>query len=440
MIGIYPNLNKLSEIYTCPKCKSELSMSNFIINGMRNLIDVSCKSCNGEFLIDLPTNFGLYYPTILNKKTFEIIDPCNVEWFHSLLLKSYQSQNNEDIKIKHEIRKNKNEAILINCLDFIYGHSLFKLFNTQWYLDRFSQYGICLLIPKQISHLVPDGVDEILEVDMPFKKYKEWFNSLNTKIHSFVKTKKKCYLAITFPQINHQLYDLERFNKDIIKLPRPIKMNDTKKTIIFLYRENRKWGRFLFEQKRNIEKLFQYLKKYYSNLDFAVIGIGKKIKFNKDIRDLRTEKFNLDLENKWIEEYQKADCLIGVHGSHMILPSGLAKNIIALLPENRYSNFLQDIILDKNDSLINNLYAYRTIYGNNYLSDISPKRIFKILTKQVDGFERFTDYMNLRYEQHFDNLEDYLKITDYFKKYKCKSAGKTNRFGRLLKLLTNKNF
>lgn len=92
-----------------------------------------------------------------------------------------------------------------------------------------------------------------------------------------------------------------------------------------------------------------------------LIGFGKKIKFNKEIIDLRTEKFDENLEKRWIEEYQLADCAIGVHGSNITWPSLLVKHMINLIPEYKYFHALEDMRYDAEASLAENFHRYQVL-------------------------------------------------------------------------------
>lgn len=413
MIELYPNINKLSDYYKCPDCGGEVLIKNFIIPGMRNLVDFECKNCEGEFLADLPTVFGISYQTIIDKNELEIKVTESKKWAEDSL-KSYTNKNNEVVKINHRIIEDKKDVILINCLDTCYAHSLFKLLNSARYIEKFGKdYGICLMIPYQLQHLIPEGVSEVLEFYLPFSKYGEWFNSINEKIHKLVEKKNSYYLAVSQYSYIPQSYNVSKFS-----LLREEKIqNKNYKSIVFLYREDQRlWGLTLQRQKRNIEKLFKYLKSYYPYLRFILIGLGKKKKFKKEIIDLREEKFDLGLEKKWIEEYKMANCLIGVHGSNMNLPSVLAKNMINLVPEYKYVHVFEDMRLNPNISCAENLYRYRVLYGNHSLSDITPKKLFKVLVYQLELSERNMFLAHLNLEPKINNIEEWKKVREFYKR------------------------
>ncbi|XOA42574.1 MAG: hypothetical protein ACKKMO_02065 [Candidatus Nealsonbacteria bacterium] len=415
MIELKPNLNKISPFYNCPNCKGKIVVEEFCIPGKMNLVKLECKSCYGEFMADLPTSFGVGYQTFIDEKKLEIAKTENARHAKEYL-KAYINRNNEKIRIDHKIIENKENIILVNCLDSCYAHSLFKLLNSARYIRKFGRdFGICLMIPYQLQHLIPEGVSEILEFYLPFNRYKEWFNVIDEKIHKIVKRKSGCYLALSQASYNPESYDLSKFTLLNKKEPQD---NKNYKLIVFLYREDQRiWGETHWHQKRNIEKLFKYLKKYYKNLRFVLIGLGKNKKFQKEIIDLREEKFDLSLEKKWIEEYKKADCLLGVHGSNMNLPSLLAKNMISLIPEYKYQHVFEDIRLNPNISCSENLYRYRILYGNYSLSDISPQKLFKVLVHQLELSDRNKFLANLNLEPKINNIEEWKKRREMFKSF-----------------------
>ena len=101
----------------------------------------------------------------------------------------------ETVPIKITGFVERPQVVLVNCLDWCYGDSLHKLFNVQYYLDHCPQLGCCVLIPKEIRHFVPDGVAEILEVDLPTNRYQYWHVSLEEPIRELVNQKEKVYSA-----------------------------------------------------------------------------------------------------------------------------------------------------------------------------------------------------------------------------------------------------
>ncbi|MCD6550434.1 hypothetical protein J7K24_02725 [bacterium] len=405
MLEIKPDINKNASYYRCPLCGSEILIKNFFIVGMRNIVEFKCKSCGKEFLSDLPARLGFAYQATIDKESLEIKEAGRKDWAEEMV-ESYKKKNEKEIKITHKVFKESKNIILVNCLDGCYGHSIWALLDCARYIKKFREtFGICLMIPYQLQHLVPEGVSELLLFYLPFREYRKWYSAINKKIHSIVDNKERVYLASNIYSFHPTSYDISLFPI----LRRRISSQNKTKSIVFSYREDgRTWGLTPWLQKRNIEKLFTYLKDYYKNIRFVLCGLGKKEKFRKDIIDFREEKFNLELEKKWIEEYKRADSIIGVHGSHMNLPSVLARNVINLIPEYKYYNALRDMRYPVLPPLAN-FHKFRFIYGNNFLSDVSPRKLFKILVYQLELEEKNVYFSNLKDEPKINNIEELKK-------------------------------
>jgi hypothetical protein len=102
-------------------------------------------------------------------------------------------------------------------------------------------------------------------------------------------------------------------------------------------------------QKKNIITLAEILKRRYSGLKFSVAGVGEPGDFPTWISDQRAHNINELVEKKWCTLYAESDVVIGVHGSNMLLPSALSGAIIELVPDDRWMNILQDILVSNSD-------------------------------------------------------------------------------------------
>jgi hypothetical protein len=76
------------------------------------------------------------------------------------------------------------------------------------------------------------------------------------------------------------------------------------------------------------------------------------------ILDSRTDQITTGLERNWCRMYSASHLVIGVHGSNMLIPSGLAGAVIDLIPDERWGNIMQDILFQRGDQR-GTLYRYR---------------------------------------------------------------------------------
>lgn len=365
MIQLHPIPNS---IHKCPYCNLPLEVKGWYIPGMRNLADLRCPNCEKEFYGDLLSGHALYYPMLLEKNTGKVYDNYNVVWFSRWLHDSYVNRKNSLIEFKVEEFKPLKNVILLNCLDTLYGHSLLKLLNSQYYIDHRSDLDLIIIIPKFLRWMVPDGVAAIWTVDLPLNRGTEWNDWLASEIKKRVMPMNSCWLSVAFSHPHPKDYDITRFTKIDTFRKDQWDTSTEKPMITFIWREDRCWDyrnnksyvnllkHKLFDidisieiQKLNIIDLAQDLKRVFPNIDFALIGLGNSGEFPSWIKDMRVQKIDEETERKWCERYAKSHITIGVHGSSMLLPSAHSGSIIDLMPEDRWGNVIQDLLLKDYD-------------------------------------------------------------------------------------------
>ena len=78
------------------------------------------------------------------------------------------------------------------------------------------------------------------------------------------------------------------------------------------------------QQQRRIEILAGRLGKEIPNLQFAITGLAEPGGFANPVCDLRNGRPDDRVEREWCERYASSHVVMGVHGSNMLIPSGLA--------------------------------------------------------------------------------------------------------------------
>lgn len=392
--------------FECPKCKNKLELNDKVVSGMRILADLKCMNCQEEYWGDFPVGHGVNYSFYYSKKTKKIY-PENYNWYSNLLKSTIESkdENSEDVKIRILKESKKNDkAILLNCLDNYYGHVILKLLNAQFYLDNYTDHDLVVIVPKFLTWMVPEEVNNIIEVDISLRESYLWINDLNMYVEKIIKKYKRAYLSKAYSHPHPKNYNISRFvgvspfNLDNI--------NKEKLTITYIWRSDRiiykdkilyKLARklnlekmkniYIWRQKRYIEKLYFDLNNNFSDVDFAVVGPNKIFDFNEEIKDLRVNKINKNIEINWCKRYANSQIIVGIHGSNMLLPSALAGFVIELLPQNRLGNYLQDILFRDND-------ARDILYRNRFLPlDISRKKLSKNIIGLIKNYNSFKKNM-----------------------------------------------
>lgn len=413
MIRLKPHLEITPR--ACPNCGSELIAANWLIIGMRNLAELICSTCKREFYQDLPAGQGLYTPLLLDKKSGAVFDEENVGWFADWLRDSHKNRTKEPVKF--EARKFlpvKEKVVLLNCLDVLYGHSLLKLLNAQHYIDREPDLSLIVILPVFLEWMLPEGAAEAWIVDLPLSRGTEWNDWLAGEIRERIESFQEVYLSPAFSHPHSSTFDIKRFTG---VQPFPFEnfaVNRESPVVTFIWREDRLWetennaARSKFErvkmrlrisqtqpgvQTSKVIEFAESLRETFPKLDFAVAGIGEARGLPAWIADLRLAKLNEKAERAWCERYARSHIVVGVHGSNMLLPSAHAGAVIELIGQDRWGNYLQDILLRGSDAR-EMLFRYRFVPHSTAPADLAQ------LAASVLRYGDFRRLMSQRFCTH----------------------------------------
>lgn len=406
MIQIYPKINQK---FTCPKCEQEVKLNKIVWQGIHVGVESQCKICNRTFFQDLRVGHSMYFPYSVDLQNFELFGSELAKWNGSYLQTSLRHPNKKSIGFKKVMYKNNSKVIILNCIDFLYGHSLLKLLNAERHLKDDSKYGLIVIVPKFLEWMVPKGIAEKWVFDLSLKDGLEYFIEFNNIINEEIKRFSHVYLS--------QAYSHPK-DVDITKFTGIEKHNFQKKDfrITFIWREERFWinnsflekinlkiciatfkNFLLYCQKRRVLKLFSTMRIHFPNAKFTVAGFGDYHKFPSWIDCHIKNSFNADIEKNLCTIYSDSRIVIGIHGSNMLLPSAHAGMTMDLMPSYKWGNFAQDIIYQEDDSRISS-YRYRYIPLNINLYLLS-----KIISYMIFARDDFMQNMvnissNINYE------------------------------------------
>lgn len=424
MIRLHP----IPEVnHSCPYCKIQLETKDWYIPGMRNLADMICPDCHRGFYGDMPAGHGLLYPMLIEKDTALVHDIYGVSWFADWLKQSYAKRSNEPLEIVVEEFKPAKKAILLNCLDTLYGHSLLKLLNVQYYLDHTPDFGVIVLIPRFLRWLVPDGVSAIWTVDLPLNRGIEWNDWLANEIQERIEKLDECYLSLAFSHPHPKDFEIERFSRITpFPLDQWAERFSQRPTVTFIWRDDRTWKRSrsyiaerirsvlrllsgnsmdmfsdVSDQKRQVILLAEQLRNKFPSLDFAVVGMGKSGDFPDWVTDLRFSKIDEAVERSWCERYSISHVVIGVHGSNMLLPSAHSGSVVELLPIDRWGNMIQDLLLKVTDSR-EAVFLYRILS-----IETSAKNVAKCVTSLLQDYPSMLVHMDSAWCDHAKKIQNY---------------------------------
>jgi hypothetical protein len=323
--------------------------------GMHILVKSECCGCNAEIIEDLQVSHALFLEP--NKIDLERGTIFSKGLGTPPLLENLQDNVRLECQIEKDVLKKFDRVIILNCIDYLYGHCLLKLLNIQRHLEDFPDYGIIAIVPQFLRWMVPEGVAEIWTINIPLKHALLCYPTLNDFVQREFDRFDEIYVSKAYSHPS-------RF--DITKFTRVSKHDFSQEQvrISFIWREDRLWCNNLLTkvlkktnllylalliQNWKIQSVFDRIRSELPTAKFTVVGLGTKTKFPNWIEDYRVKKFDAATEQKTCQIYADSRLTIGVHGSNMLLPSAHAGMTIDILPEDRLGNFAQDILYQEPD-------------------------------------------------------------------------------------------
>lgn len=351
----------------CPYCGGEAVSSRVLWQGIHVAVVASCSVCHVETVTDLPIGQAIFTPYQINTATGEVFgNEDALNWFGRPFLESLCKPDSlYPVVIQIEKRREISDAVIINCLDYLYGHSLLKLLNSDSHRETDRQVGLVVLIPSFLRWMVPKYVAEVWVVNIPLSKSQSYFPLLHAEIEKQLIRFNEVYLSLAHSHPSH--FDIINFTGE-----KPCRLDVPVSLIAFIWREDRIWaGRWavkllkmfgldLYWQNNKVTRLFKLLKGSIPEAEFVVVGLGKATHFPKWIRDARVESFDEHSERTMCRIYSESKLVIGVHGSNMLLPSAHAWATIDIMPDERWPNLAQDILYQgSNDDIRITSWRYR---------------------------------------------------------------------------------
>ncbi len=393
MIEIKPNIEHRSH---CPYSGKVLKPVKVLWQGTHVCV-VSESPDGGEIIEELRIGHAAKspYQIDLAKKAIFSDDKYAEVLLAKPLLNSLQNPQTEQLEIFQEIFKSYQRVIILNCVDYLYGHSLLKLLNAQRHLESNPDLGLIVIVQKFLRWMVPDGVAEVWTVPISLKNGQDYYPSFAEFVEKQSQRFEEIYLSEAYSHPSR--FDITKFTR----VPKHSFDDREKVQITFIWREDRLLvNSFLFRvlrklkllqialaiQNWKVQQLFEKMRSKLPEAKFVVAGLGTKTKFPKWIEDGRIEKFNETTEKETCQIYSESRLVIGLHGSNMLLPSGLAGMTLDLI-ENRWGNFAQDVLYqEKNPRLASFRYRYLP-------SQVSPDILANIATQMIRSHSDFYFHM-----------------------------------------------
>jgi len=349
-----------------------------------------CTGCGRDYFVDLPAGQGLHSPMILDRATGKVHDRSGVPWFADWLRDSYRDRTSVTPALTVDRHAPLTRpAVLINCLDTLYGHALLKLFNAQQYLDS-GAFDVIAIVQPFLAGLVPEGVAETWRVDLPLRHGKCWSDGLADAVAAECARLDGFRIAPVHPHPHPSIFSIERFSRT-----RPFETarwhSGSEKAVTFIWRDDRTWsprGRLMPRgQTKTVATFFDALRAEQPGLDAAVVGLGNPGGLPRWVKDMRSPQPSESVEREWLRRYADSHAVVGIHGSNMILPSAHAGSVFELLPDGRQGNFLQAMVFNGTDPR-DLFFRYRFLPD-----DIAPDRLARLVAFVLARYPDFDRLM-----------------------------------------------
>ncbi len=398
----------------CPACGAADTTVNAVrFPGIHIMAERHCAACNATFLQDLPVGFAVDYPMAFERNSGRLYqEDSRLDWIYKPLLKGYQAPDRQPVKVERTVFKEHRRVVVLNTLDFLYGHVLLKLYNAAHYLQRYPDLGLVLIVPRNYRWLVPEGTAEVWTVDLGLGRMHGWHEAFDAYMHEQLSRYDEVFLGRGYAHPEFATIDIERFTGT---KPFPLaEFNTRPRHITFIAREDRLWfatplskfmhrvvvklgwknsvGRwFVGAQDRLLRRTMQAIRDTLPDAQFTIAGMGRPGGFDGLATDLRTLKIDEQVERSWVKAYAESQIVVGVHGSNMLLPTAHAAGCVEILPHDRSGNIVQDISVRWHDRM--QLFMYR------FVDEFATPRT---VARQVTAmFTEFTNYHRTHRVQGF---------------------------------------
>ena len=399
MVEIYPEILRTES--HCPRCTHlEKSVPKLFFWGVHVLGRFTCQSCQLAFLGTIPSGHTSLFPVSFSlDKKYRRFDVERSDWLALPLIDSVCSGKKKEPTIQMYNPGSGKDLILINCLDTCFGHVFTKVWNVYLNKSSFQESSIAVLIPDRCQWLLPKEV-EIWSVKLNLEALSAEISSLDQWVKEQFKRFRKVYLHPAPVHLNHQGLDFEKilgikpFDLDFF--------SSTSPNITFVWRADRFWLNsrilyfidkasrkykvenffmpiFTWRQEQLVKRLTNSIIKKLPKASFSITGIGKTGRFASFINDQRKKSIDLQVEREWNLIFRKSHVVIGVHGSHMLIPTALSAGFIEILPRYKIDHLTEDISQAHNSSRLSHFLGR---FVDEYVtSDLVSRHVISMVKK-----------------------------------------------------------
>lgn len=364
MIEIYPY--KASIPANCPRCGGESrDTGELFFQGTHVLSEHSCGDCGLDFFATLPIGHAALFPVVCARGgSYARYNRQEGSWMALPLIRSFQEDAGVGAAIGLVQPNSGGDLILVNCLDSCFGHVFTKLWNVYLLKKQFPYKSLAVLLPARCRWLITDAEVEIWSVDLPLEEMGKGIRGLD----AWVKQQFIRFGSVALSEVPVHP-PLEGLDFEEILQARPFALEDFERQplqLTFIWRSDRFWlnsrlldflhkasikfgfqdrvrGLFCYRQARLLGRLLRKLSKSLPEAHLVVTGLGKEGRLPSGCKDQRVAEIDERVEREWNEIYRHSQLVLGVHGSHMLIPTALSAGFVEILPRHKLPHLTEDI-------------------------------------------------------------------------------------------------
>lgn len=345
----------------CSACGTAVEAHDILWQGIHICAKYRCPLCNQEFLEDLPVGQAIFTPYRVSKEGELLGDGESSAriWFGTPLRDSLQKPSSDiAVEIGIEILRPAKDVVILNCIDYLYGHCLLKLLNADVHYRR-GERDLVVIVPAFLRWMVPSYVAEVWTLDIPLHRARSYFPAVHERVSRELRRFER--VRVSLARSHPPEFDITAFTG-----VRRHKFQRNEYRLTFIWRSDRLWlednnvavrilrraglSKLLLQYQRwKVCALFGELKGEFPAARFTVAGLGRHFRFPSWIDDVRVNDFDGESEIRSCQIYSESRVVFGVHGSSMLLPSAHAGMVIDLMPSERWSNMAQDVLYHQGD-------------------------------------------------------------------------------------------
>lgn len=333
----------------------------------------------------LPSDDAIAYGIKFSAKTKEILEG-EKNWFNQPLIDLVDKNRHLPVsKIKRLdfSKKKHSKCIIINLIDYCYGHSLVKLLNVEdLYKDHSDTHDLFVISFPDVEDYFPKEKFNSCLLDLTFSEIKSIYN-----FEGIINEVKKNYETVDFAVLDAYLKIEDKSAKINFYnfFGRGENLYKDKKIVTFHYRADngRAWGEN--KQKENVVELFNVLRPYFSSdVLFCVLGDKDKHVFPEWILDKRILKYPNPIVYEYSQIIASSVLIVSVTGSNLVLPSLLTQGMLV--------HFIKEplVRLTGTDVVNYKSYTSESTYNNIYIFEdgthsVKPKELAERLIRLFEG-------------------------------------------------------